>query len=214
MTFAPDHKGVRVVPSPNHDARTTPIDILLLHYTGMRTAEAALRAPHRCRRESVVALSGLRGRPHRSARRGNAARLARGRRVVEGRDRYQLAFDRDRDRQSGPRFRLSRLSRRADRCRDRALPRCRGAPSHREGTRARRIPMSRPRASRIRAKNSPGRALPPPASDCGWSRHRSPKAGRSASTIAAPPSPSSSACSPASVTPRTSRIATTRRPAR
>jgi len=41
MTFAPDHKGVRVVPSPNHDARTTPIDILLLHYTGMRTAEAA-----------------------------------------------------------------------------------------------------------------------------------------------------------------------------
>lgn len=41
MTFAPDHKGVRVVPSPNHDARTTPIDILLLHYTGMTTAEAA-----------------------------------------------------------------------------------------------------------------------------------------------------------------------------
>ena len=29
-------------PSPNFDARTTPIDILLLHYTGMQTAEAAL----------------------------------------------------------------------------------------------------------------------------------------------------------------------------
>ena len=42
MTFAPDHNAARVVPSPNHDARTTPIDILLLHYTGMRTGEAAL----------------------------------------------------------------------------------------------------------------------------------------------------------------------------
>jgi N-acetylmuramoyl-L-alanine amidase len=41
MTFTSDHKAARVVPSPNHDARTTPIDILLLHYTGMRTAEAA-----------------------------------------------------------------------------------------------------------------------------------------------------------------------------
>jgi N-acetylmuramoyl-L-alanine amidase len=42
MTFIPDHKDAHVVPSPNHDARTTPIDILLLHYTGMKTAEAAL----------------------------------------------------------------------------------------------------------------------------------------------------------------------------
>ena len=39
--FTPDHSAARVVPSPNHDARTTPIDILLLHYTGMKTAEAA-----------------------------------------------------------------------------------------------------------------------------------------------------------------------------
>ena len=29
-------------PSPNFDARTTPVDILLLHYTGMQSAEAAL----------------------------------------------------------------------------------------------------------------------------------------------------------------------------
>jgi N-acetylmuramoyl-L-alanine amidase len=42
MTFTPDHKNARVVPSPNHDARSTPVDILLLHYTGMKTAEAAL----------------------------------------------------------------------------------------------------------------------------------------------------------------------------
>jgi len=40
--FTPDFKDARVVPSPNHDARATPIDILLLHYTGMKTAEAAL----------------------------------------------------------------------------------------------------------------------------------------------------------------------------
>lgn len=31
-----------IVPSPNHDARTSRIDILLLHYTGMTTEEEAL----------------------------------------------------------------------------------------------------------------------------------------------------------------------------
>ncbi len=29
-------------PSPNHDARTAPVDMLVLHYTGMKTAEEAL----------------------------------------------------------------------------------------------------------------------------------------------------------------------------
>ena len=42
MTFTPDFKSAHVVPSPNHDARTTPIDILLLHYTGMKSGEGAL----------------------------------------------------------------------------------------------------------------------------------------------------------------------------
>jgi N-acetylmuramoyl-L-alanine amidase len=41
MTFIPDFKPAHANPSPNHDARTTPIDILLLHYTGMRSGEAA-----------------------------------------------------------------------------------------------------------------------------------------------------------------------------
>jgi N-acetylmuramoyl-L-alanine amidase len=41
MTFIPDFKLARAKPSPNHDARTTPIDILLLHYTGMQSGEAA-----------------------------------------------------------------------------------------------------------------------------------------------------------------------------
>jgi len=43
MTFKADSKlAARVVASPNHDARTSRIDILLLHYTGMQTAEEAL----------------------------------------------------------------------------------------------------------------------------------------------------------------------------
>jgi N-acetylmuramoyl-L-alanine amidase len=43
MTFRPDSPTVKdVVASPNHDARTSRIDILLLHYTGMTTEEEAL----------------------------------------------------------------------------------------------------------------------------------------------------------------------------
>ena len=41
MTFIPDFKLAHAKPSPNHDARAAPIDILLLHYTGMRSGEAA-----------------------------------------------------------------------------------------------------------------------------------------------------------------------------
>ena len=43
MTFKSDSKTVTAaIASPNHDARTAPIDILLLHYTGMTTDEEAL----------------------------------------------------------------------------------------------------------------------------------------------------------------------------
>jgi N-acetylmuramoyl-L-alanine amidase len=43
MSFARESSTVtEVVPSPNHDARTSRIDILLLHYTGMTTEEEAL----------------------------------------------------------------------------------------------------------------------------------------------------------------------------
>lgn len=43
MTFKADSPTVTsVVPSPNHDTRTSRIDILLLHYTGMTTGEEAL----------------------------------------------------------------------------------------------------------------------------------------------------------------------------
>ena len=43
MTFRADSPTVgKITPSPNHDARDVRIDILLLHYTGMPTAEEAL----------------------------------------------------------------------------------------------------------------------------------------------------------------------------
>jgi N-acetylmuramoyl-L-alanine amidase len=42
MSFSPDTAlAGHVAPSPNHDVRTVGIDILLLHYTGMRSAQAA-----------------------------------------------------------------------------------------------------------------------------------------------------------------------------
>nr|WP_210327249.1 thiamine phosphate synthase [Methylocystis sp. H4A] len=40
--FAPDYNGASVCPSPNHGARLRPISSLVLHYTGMPTAESAL----------------------------------------------------------------------------------------------------------------------------------------------------------------------------
>jgi len=41
--FSPDSKlATRVVPSPNHDERRVPIDAIILHYTGMQSADAAL----------------------------------------------------------------------------------------------------------------------------------------------------------------------------
>jgi N-acetylmuramoyl-L-alanine amidase len=51
--FQPDSFIVAdVVPSPNHDARTGAPDIILLHYTGMRSGEAALE--RLCSAESKV----------------------------------------------------------------------------------------------------------------------------------------------------------------
>ncbi len=40
--FAPDFVGAEVFPSPNHGPRARSIDSLILHYTGMPTAESAL----------------------------------------------------------------------------------------------------------------------------------------------------------------------------
>ncbi len=42
MSFVPDYKSARVVPSPNHGERLRPISALILHYTGMPTSKSAL----------------------------------------------------------------------------------------------------------------------------------------------------------------------------
>ncbi|WP_442755113.1 thiamine phosphate synthase [Methylocystis sp. JAN1] len=41
-SFAPDHAGAIAFPSPNHGPRAKPVSALILHYTGMPTAESAL----------------------------------------------------------------------------------------------------------------------------------------------------------------------------
>ncbi len=41
MTFTPDFAPARVIASPNHDERKSAVDMLLLHYTGMTSGEAA-----------------------------------------------------------------------------------------------------------------------------------------------------------------------------
>ena len=71
--FQPDSFIVAdVAPSPNFDVRkdNRAPDMILLHYTGMQTGEAALHAPHRGRRQGVRALCGVRRRPHRPMRAG------------------------------------------------------------------------------------------------------------------------------------------------
>ncbi|WP_457798854.1 thiamine phosphate synthase [Methylocystis sp. S23] len=40
--FTPDYAGAKVFPSPNHGPRAKPVSALVLHYTGMPTAEGAL----------------------------------------------------------------------------------------------------------------------------------------------------------------------------
>src|SRR5215510_9283687 len=43
QVFSPDSQSVNeVVPSPNHDERMLPTDILLIHYTGMTSTAAAI----------------------------------------------------------------------------------------------------------------------------------------------------------------------------
>ncbi|WP_424363885.1 N-acetylmuramoyl-L-alanine amidase [Methylocystis parvus] len=41
-SFTPDYAGAVAFPSPNHGPRAKPISALILHYTGMPTAESAL----------------------------------------------------------------------------------------------------------------------------------------------------------------------------
>ena len=91
-----------VSPSPNFDERKNgrPPDMILLHYTGMQTGEAALQqlteAASKVSSHYVVFENGriVQCVPE------DTTRLARRGIVVGGRNRYQFVLDRHRDRQS------------------------------------------------------------------------------------------------------------------
>jgi hypothetical protein len=158
--FEPDYRSARLCPSPNCGERKggrTP-DMLILHYTGMPTAQAAL--DWLCSEESQVSslLLRRRGRSGDPAAAGIRACMACRPELLEGRDRHQFVLDRHRDRQSRPRSRFAGFRGGADRavialCRD-IVERTRSQPSG-----CWRIPTSRPCASRIRAKCFPGQRL-------------------------------------------------------
>ena len=105
--FSPDSFIVTdVVPSPNQDERKLPVDMILLHYTGMQTGEAALE--RLCAPESKVSSHYVvfeNGRIVQCVPE-EQARLACRRVVLGRRNRHQFVLDRHRDRQSRPRVRL------------------------------------------------------------------------------------------------------------
>jgi N-acetylmuramoyl-L-alanine amidase len=94
-------------PSPNFDARRAPPDMIVLHYTGMQTGEAAiarLRDPEaKVSAHYVVEEDGARVPP----RARSAPRLARRQVVLERRDRHQRRLHRRGDRQPWARVGLS-----------------------------------------------------------------------------------------------------------
>ena len=192
MTFAlPTTKASASSPRRTTTRARTPIDILLLHYTGMRRPRRRSPGCAIPTRKCLVALPGRRGRPRRSAGAGGAARLARGRRVVD-RARPTSTRARSASRSSIPAtssatatFPDAQIEAVIALCRDILArhpipPRARARPFR---CRARR-------ASRIRASCSLGAPRAQPASASGSSRHRSRKAGRSARRSAARASPS------------------------
>ena len=88
-------------------------DMLILHYTGMDSAEAAF--DWLTQQESGVSCHYLVDEEGRIAQLVLVrARLACRPEPLGGRDRSQFLLDRHRDPQSRPRFRLSRFPRRAD----------------------------------------------------------------------------------------------------
>ena len=101
-----------------------------------------------------------------------------GRFVLGGRNRYQFLLDRHRDRQSRSRLRLSRFSQTPDRGGDRVVPRHPDAQHHSRRSACWRIPTSRRRASRIRARNFPGGRSGIRGSVIGFLPPRSPRAAR------------------------------------
>ncbi len=99
-------------PSPNFDARPAPPDMVVIHYTGMPTGEAALAklCDHAAAR--FQPLDDRDRRPALPAGARGAARLACRRLLLEGPNLAERRLDRHRAGQSWPRVRLSRLPRR------------------------------------------------------------------------------------------------------
>ena len=149
--------------------------MLLLHYTGMASAEAACDLLCSAAVRRLLPLSRRRGRhDHPDGGRGDA-RLACGRFVLAGRDRHQFALDRHRDPEPRPRAGLSRFSGRADGGGDR---RCAAdilaPPCHSAAHMCWPIPTWRPAARSTPARSSTGRCftaqgighwVPPAAAD-------------------------------------------------
>ena len=134
--------------------------MILLHYTGMQSGEAALQQPDHGCKQGFRPLRGIREWPHRSVRAGVTGAPGTPGIVVGRGNRHQFVFDRHRDRQSRrmnsaiPIFRCARL-RPSSRCAKSIITGAgRSAP-----TASLRIPMSRPPASRIRARNFRGACL-------------------------------------------------------
>ena len=102
--------------SPNFDERPadTPIDMLVLHYTGMQNAADGARPADRARGEGQRALPDRRRRRRRPAGARGDAGVARRRFLLARRDRHQCPLDRHRAGQPRARVRLPRVPRTAD----------------------------------------------------------------------------------------------------
>ena len=141
-----------------------PVDILLLHYTGMISEEGALTwltSP-----QSQVSAHYFVGEDGRIVQMVDEAERAwhAGAVLLGRRERHQFALDRHRDRQSRPRIRLSQLPAGADRGGHRTLPRHSLPPCHPAPAGA------RPFGRGALAQGGPRRAVPVGRACC--RRHR------------------------------------------
>ena len=163
-----------VCPSPNFEPRRGGVrpehPAAALHGRGQRRQGHRLAVA--AREQGLLPLRHRRGgRHHADGGRGDA-RLACGPGHVGRRERHQLGLHRHRDPEPRPRAGLPGLSRGAAaprwrRCAGTSSPGTASGPSACSPT-----PTWRRRARRTRARSSPGRGWPRPASATGWRRSR------------------------------------------
>ena len=111
--LARQRAGRRVLPSPNHGERRgfARPNSVVLHYTGMPTAEAAIALVAQPRGGGLEPLCRRGERARRPTRSRVAAGVACGGLLLARRARHELGVDRDRDLQRRPRRRPARFSR-------------------------------------------------------------------------------------------------------